>query len=215
MIWREKPIYMVSHNNCSNTFHLPHPFHWRRPKKFTMVIIIFPSQGLGPAEGSWGLCYYTHAGKGSTERSMQKSQRSKVSIKANCLGSKAIGKSQCIENQFSKGLIYIQLSDKSWTHSKKTGHCHSTILPPGCGQKEQIQGDKQGRVMGQKTGSEDGENRERGWGISGKPERDCTALARESPLLPDRATRKQRKDILSGSMNWSSGQSIIQQRALI
>lgn len=50
MIWREKLIYMVSHNNCSNAFHLPHPFLWRRPKKFTIVITIFPSRGLGPAE---------------------------------------------------------------------------------------------------------------------------------------------------------------------
>lgn len=55
MIWREKPIYMVSHNNYSNAFHLPHPFHWRRPKKFTVVITIFPSRDLGPTEDSGGL----------------------------------------------------------------------------------------------------------------------------------------------------------------
>ena len=35
MISREKPIYVVSYNNYSNAFHLPHPFLSRRPKKFT------------------------------------------------------------------------------------------------------------------------------------------------------------------------------------
>lgn len=60
------------------------------------------------AEGFVIICM----GKGSIEGSMQKSQSSKVSVKANCLGSKALGKTQCIENQFNKELIYIQLSDK-------------------------------------------------------------------------------------------------------
>lgn len=50
MIWREKPIYVVSHNNYSNAFHLPHPFLWRRPKKFTIVITILPLGGPGGTE---------------------------------------------------------------------------------------------------------------------------------------------------------------------
>lgn len=63
MIWRDKPIYVLSHNNYSNAFHLPHPFLSRRPKKFTIVITILPSWGLGPAEDGWGLSRYTQ-GKG-------------------------------------------------------------------------------------------------------------------------------------------------------
>lgn len=46
MIWRENPIYVVSHNNYSNAFYLPHPFLWRRTKKFTSVITILSSPGL-------------------------------------------------------------------------------------------------------------------------------------------------------------------------
>lgn len=46
MIWRENPIYVVSHNNYSNAFSLPHPFLYRRPKKFTTVITILSSPGL-------------------------------------------------------------------------------------------------------------------------------------------------------------------------
>ena len=67
MIWREKPIYVVSHNNYSNTFYLPHPFLWRRPKKFAIVITILSSPGLGFVS----IC----RGKGSSERGQCRNHR--------------------------------------------------------------------------------------------------------------------------------------------
>ena len=135
--------------------------HWRQRRAFVIIC----------------------TGKGSTERSMQKSQSSKVSIKANCLGSKAIGKSQCIENQFSKGLIYTQLSDKSWTHSRKVGHCRFTS-------KVWTEGTDTGGQAREGHGAED---REQGWEIGDKPERDSTVLIGEKPPFPDRAKQAKRK----------------------
>jgi hypothetical protein len=84
-IWgnkKKKTMYGGIPCKCSDAFHLSHPFLWRRPKKFAIISIIFPSQGLCPAEGDCGL-FMTGKEKRSLERLMQKSESSKASVKAN------------------------------------------------------------------------------------------------------------------------------------
>jgi hypothetical protein len=79
---KKKTMYGGIPCKCSDAFHLSHPFLWRRPKKFAIISIIFPSQGLCPAEGDCGL-FMTGKEKRSLERLMQKSESSKASVKAN------------------------------------------------------------------------------------------------------------------------------------
>lgn len=86
MIWREKPIYVIS-NNYSNAFHLPHPFPCRRPD---IHHCCFKSSfyDLRPAEGSSGLCHDTQ-GKEEHPGVNREIPGQQVSIKANWLGSTA------------------------------------------------------------------------------------------------------------------------------
>lgn len=112
MISREKPIYVVSYNNYSNAFHLPHPFLSRRPKKFTSY---YYSSFLRPGT-SWGWlrALSLWAGEREALRGQYGNHRAVKEISEPSVWAwEPTGKRQCIENQFSKRPIHTKLSEKS------------------------------------------------------------------------------------------------------
>lgn len=150
MIWREKAIYVVSHNNYSNAFHLPHPLLSRKPKKFTIVITILPSRGLGPGEGGWGLsCYMQGNGK-----PQEVNVEIRESIKPSHLGSERSAKQmhwKSIQPRIDPHKAIRQ------TLKLTPRELATAILPPGVGKRSRYRGTKGAGIMGQRIGFRNGE----------------------------------------------------------
>lgn len=130
--------------------------------------------------------------KGSTERSMQKSQSSEVAIKANRLGSRA---------DRQKPIHWKSIQQRTDSHKAVRQRLKLTlresaaaILPPGCGHKEQID---IGGQAGTKTWAED---RAQDWGVSDKWKSQRSAHQSKSTHSQKKPQASQ--DTISSARQW-------------
>lgn len=103
-------------------------------------------EALRTAEGFAVICRQ----KGSTKKSTQKSRSSKVSTRANCLGSRADKQSPCPGNPCSKGLMHMKQSDRHRNSLLE----HQPL--PFYLQGVRRRGTSRGGDMGQRIGSRNG-----------------------------------------------------------